>query len=142
MSELARRHRVIAAHAAPAERTRLGEPGERLAAASSFLDATAYGVTGMIEDYLTYARGWGFDPREVGGEVHVWHGGLDPLVPVEHALQLAVALPRCSIFLDPDEGHHFFRRRLENILAVLIAPRSGGLSLAGARELLRRRRPA
>jgi hypothetical protein len=24
------------------------------------------------------------------------------------------------VFLDPDEGHHFFRRRLAEILAVLI----------------------
>jgi len=44
----------------------------------------------------------------------------DPLVPVEHALQLAVTLPRCRMFFDPDEGHHFFRRRLPRILALLV----------------------
>lgn len=132
-------HAVIAAHAAPGERARLAEPGERLAAGSSFLDATSYGVGGMIEDYLTYSRGWCFDPEEVEPEVHVWHGGVDPLVPVEHALQLAVALPSCRIFVDPDEGHHFFRRRLEEILTVLITPDRGPLALsrAGARALLR-----
>jgi len=132
-------HAVIAAHAAPGERARLAEPGERLAAGSSFLDATSYGVGGMIEDYLTYSRGWGFDPAEVEPEVQVWHGGVDPLVPVEHALQLAVALPSCRIFVDPDEGHHFFRRRLEEILTVLITPDRGPLVLsrAGARALLR-----
>ena len=43
----------------------------------------------------------------------MWHGGRDPLVPIEHPLQLAVSLPACRIFVDPDEGHHFFRRRLE-----------------------------
>ena len=52
--------------------------------------------------------------------VQLWHGGDDPLVPVEHALQLAAALPRCHLFLDPDEGHHFFRSRLRTILATLI----------------------
>ncbi|HWF25348.1 MAG TPA: hypothetical protein VG275_07875 [Solirubrobacteraceae bacterium] len=57
---------------------------------------------------------------EVTSEVHLWHGLEDPLVPVEHALQLAVSLPRCRVFLDPDEGHHFFRRRLAKILAVLV----------------------
>jgi pimeloyl-ACP methyl ester carboxylesterase len=118
-------HGVIAAHAAPTERERLAEPGERTAAGASFLDATAYGVGGMVEDYLTYSRGWGFDPREVAPEVHVWHGGADPLVPVEHAMQLAVALPSCRIFVDPDEGHHFFRRRLEEILTVLLTPDRG-----------------
>ena len=25
---------------------------------------------------------------------------------------------RCRVFFDPDEGHHFFRRRLREILAV------------------------
>lgn len=125
-------HRIIAAHAAPAERSRLADPGERAAAAGSFLEATAHGVAGMIEDYLTYARGWGFEPGELDAEIHVWHGGLDPLVPVEHALQLAVALPRCRVFVDPDEGHHFFRRRLEEILGVLVdRPRSGAKAGAG-----------
>jgi pimeloyl-ACP methyl ester carboxylesterase len=115
-------HRVIAAHAAPVERARLAEPGERLAAGSSLLSATASGVGGMVQDCLTYSRGWGFDPADVRPEVHVWHGGKDPLVPVEHALQLAASLPRCRIFVDPDEGHHFFRRRLKEILSVLLRP--------------------
>ncbi|HEX4009863.1 MAG TPA: alpha/beta hydrolase [Solirubrobacteraceae bacterium] len=134
-------HRVIAAHAAPGERARLAEPAERLAAATSFLDATSYGVSGMVEDYLTYSRGWGFRPEQVEPEVHVWHGACDPLVPVEHALQLAVSLPACRIFVDPDEGHHFFRRRLEEILTVLLSPDRGPaeMSLAGAHALLRQR---
>ena len=137
-------HKVIAAHAAPTERARLAEAGERHAAGASFLSATAYGVGGMIEDYLTYSRGWGFRPEDVLPEVQVWHGGLDPLVPVEHALQLAVSLPACRIFVDPDEGHHFFRRRLEEIMTVLLKPDQGpdGLSAAGARALLAGRLPA
>ena len=131
-------HRVIAAHAAPTERARLAEADERRAAGTSFLSATAYGVGGMIEDYLTYSRGWGFRPEDVEPEVQVWHGGLDPLVPIEHALQLAVSLPACRIFVDPDEGHHFFRRRLEEIMTVLLNPDRGphSLSVAGARALL------
>lgn len=131
-------HRVIAAHAAPTERARLAEAGERQAAGTSFLNATAYGVGGMIEDYLTYSRGWGFRPQDVVCEVQVWHGGLDPLVPIERALQLAVSLSACRMFVDPDEGHHFFRRRLEEIMTVLLNPDRGPHSLTaeGARALL------
>jgi pimeloyl-ACP methyl ester carboxylesterase len=131
-------HRGISAHAAPNERERLAEAGERHAAGSSFLGATAYGVGGMIEDYQTDSRAWGFRPEEVEPEVQVWHGGLDPLVPIEHALQLAVSMPACRIFVDPDEGHHFFRRRLEEIMTVLLNPDRGphGLSAAGASVLL------
>jgi pimeloyl-ACP methyl ester carboxylesterase len=133
-------HRVMAAHAAPSERANLADERERAAVAASFLEATAYGVRGMVEDYLTYSRSWGFSPAEVTADVQIWHGARDPLVPVEHALQLAVSLPRCRVFIDPDEGHHFFRRRLREILAVLLSPDRGasGLSPEGARELLRR----
>jgi pimeloyl-ACP methyl ester carboxylesterase len=113
---LLRRHpgllrRMIAAHSAP---------GERAVACASFLDAAADGVRGMIDDYLTCTRAWGFDVREIEPEVHLWHGCGDPIVSVEHALQLAIAIPRCRTFLDPDEGHHFFRRRLRRILQVLL----------------------
>jgi pimeloyl-ACP methyl ester carboxylesterase len=112
--------RVIAAHAAPGERRLLQASDERSAASTSFLDAASGGVGGMIEDYLVYAGAWGFSASEVTTEVHLWHGLEDPLVPAEHALQLAISLPRCRVFLDPDEGHHFFRRRLAKILAVLV----------------------
>jgi pimeloyl-ACP methyl ester carboxylesterase len=111
---------VIAAHAAPSERARLGSTCERTAASTSFLDAACGGLGGLIDDFLTYAHGWGFDPAEVGTEVQLWHGASDPLVPVEHALQLAAALPRCRVFVDPDEGHHFFRSSLEQILLALV----------------------
>lgn len=121
--------RVIAAHAADSERERLGSPEERSAASRSFLDAACAGVGGMIADYLTYSADWGFDAREVGCEVHLWHGLGDPLVPVEHALQLAAALRRCRIFFDPDEGHHFFRSSLERILGVLIGRDEAGVGV-------------
>jgi pimeloyl-ACP methyl ester carboxylesterase len=74
----------------------------------------------MIDDYLAYSRRWGFAADEVGAPVDLWHGAQDPLVPLEHALQLAITLPRCRMFFDPAEGHHFFRRRLEEILRVLV----------------------
>jgi pimeloyl-ACP methyl ester carboxylesterase len=112
--------RVIAAHAAPSERLLLQRADERAAASTSFLDAASGGVRGMIEDYLVYSGDCGFSAGEVVPEVHLWHGLEDLLVPIEHALNLAIALPRCRVFLDPDEGHHFFRRRLSKILAVLV----------------------
>ncbi len=147
---LVRRHpemlsRVIAAHAAPSERRLLQTVDERVAASTSFLDAADGGVRGMVEDYLTCSRPWGFTPAEVPVEVHLWHGASDPLVPIEHALQLAIALPHCRVFFDPDEGHHFFRRRLRQILAVLVGRQRGAgtsvtQTLEGARELAARRR--
>jgi pimeloyl-ACP methyl ester carboxylesterase len=120
--------RVIAAHAAPSERDRLDSAGEHASASQSFLDATWAGVGGLIDDFLTYASGWGFEPHDVQPEVQLWHGVSDPLVPVEHALQLAATLPNCRVFIDPDEGHHFFRSSLEQVLAALVAPGEPGAS--------------
>ncbi len=139
--------RVIAAHAAPGERDRLRQPDERCAASSSFLDAAAGGVRGMVEDFLVYSREWGFSAQDIGVEVHLWHGLADPLVPIEHALALSVTLPRCRVFFDPDEGHHFFRRRLGTILAMLIGRHSDvgegvATTIEHARALAANRGPA
>jgi pimeloyl-ACP methyl ester carboxylesterase len=138
--------RVIAAHAAPGERGLLQRADERSAASTSFLDAASEGVRGMIEDYLVYSSPWGFSAGEVAAEVHLWHGLEDPLVPVEHALQLAISLRRCRVFLDPDEGHHFFRRRLAKILAVLVGrvqdPGEDVMALASLRRRGGRGAPA
>ena len=133
---------VIAAGAAPQERGRLQSAGERAAASTSFLDAAAPGVGGLIEDFLVYSSEWGFAAAEVANEVHLWHGVADLLVPVEHALQLAVSLPNCRVFFDADEGHHFFRSSLGRILAVLVGraadPGDGvETTIAGARAAAR-----
>lgn len=131
---------------APGFCRRLGDAGLPLVALhpaarrTSFLDAAAGGVGGMIDDYLIYSTDWGFRPEAVAQEVHLWHGVRDVVVPVEHALQLAMALPSSRVFLDPEEGHHCFRSSLERILGVLVGARqaaarssiSGGRSTGGA----------
>ena len=91
------------------------------AAIESFLATAAGGVRGMIDDYLTCCAAWGFHLREVLGEVHLWHGEQDHFVPVEHARVVAAALPRCRARFDADDGHFFFRRRLEDVLGALVA---------------------
>ena len=83
--------------------------------------ATAEGVRGPVEDFLVCGRPWGFDPASVSAPVHIWHGLQDRLAPAEHAWQLAAALPRCRVAVDPDESHFFFRRRSAEIAAELVA---------------------
>lgn len=136
--------RVIAAHAAPCERDRVLAPDELPWASTSFLQAAAGGVRGMIDDYLSCTRPWGFRIADVRAEVHLWHGLADPLVPIEHALALATQLPRCRAFFDPNEGHHFFRRLLPEILAALTGPsdQPPGVSDPEGPRCLDRYRPA
>ena len=116
--------RLLARIAGPVERRLLGTAAERDAIAESFLAATAGGVAGLIEDYGVYTGPWGFSPAQVTTEVHLWHGFGDRIVPVDHALHLAATLPRCRVFLGSDDGHHFFRRRLADILGTLVGDRT------------------
>lgn len=119
----------------------------RAHARESFLVATRGGVRGMIEDFLVSTGPWGFEPEAVRGEVHLWHGTRDSIVPLEHALQLAIALPRCRAAFDPDEGHFFFRKRMVEILGALtgreaLTPPAGRPALRLARATGASPRPA
>jgi pimeloyl-ACP methyl ester carboxylesterase len=122
---LVRRHpgllvRAMTAGAPACDRSRLAGDEARAAAAARFLAAAGGGVRGMVEDYVISTRPWGFALADVDVDVHVFHGTRDALVPVDHALALASSLPRCRAWLDPDEGHFLFRRRLETVLGVLV----------------------
>jgi pimeloyl-ACP methyl ester carboxylesterase len=125
---LVRRHpwllaRAMTAGAPSCDRRMLAGRDARSAAADQFLAAAAGGVRGMVEDYALSARPWGFALADVRAEVHVFHGVKDALVPVEHALQLAANLPRCRAYMDPDEGHFLFRRRLPEVLGAVTGAR-------------------
>lgn len=111
-------HRAMALGAPVVDRT---HARTMTGAHASFLAATSGGVAGLVEDHLVTSRPWGFPLNEVRGEVHVWHGMADALVPADHALHLVASLPRCRAWFDPGEGHFFFRRRAREILATLCA---------------------
>jgi pimeloyl-ACP methyl ester carboxylesterase len=113
--------RLCRAGATPSDRELLAAAEGGSAAIESFLAAASGGVRGMIDDYVTVCSAWGFDLRDVLGEVHVWHGEQDRFVPVEHARALAAALPRCRATFDAQDGHFFFRRRLNEVLGALVA---------------------
>jgi pimeloyl-ACP methyl ester carboxylesterase len=113
--------RTMTAGAPPADRSHLADDATSRAAVDAFLTATAGGVASLVHDHLVTSRPWGFDLGAVAGEVHVWHGMGDAFVPADHALQLVAGLPRCRAFLDPGEGHFFFRRRVRDILEMLVA---------------------
>lgn len=91
--------------------------GEAVRALSA---AVAAGVRGPVEDYLLATAAAPLDLSRITAEVHVWHGLRDRLAPAEHAWQLAGALPRCRMWVDPAETHFFFRRRSAEIAAALV----------------------
>jgi pimeloyl-ACP methyl ester carboxylesterase len=134
---------IVALGATKADRGVIGRVDTATAAVESFLATAALGVGGMIDDYVTCCGAWGFDLREVSGEVHVWHGELDRFVPVGHARALAAALPRCRASFHAEEGHFFFRRRLADVIGALVTAvrRPALVALAPAMVPVERRDP-
>ena len=59
----------------------------------------------VADDYSSYLRPWGFDPREIRVPVILWQGGLDKNVPPQHGQWLAKQIPNSKLKLIEDESH-------------------------------------
>ncbi|MFI6791758.1 alpha/beta fold hydrolase [Nonomuraea sp. NPDC050383] len=116
----------------------LGRPeiGSMLAAA--YAEAVRPGLDGWVDDVLAlFGRPWGFDPAAITVPVRLWHGELDPVVPVAHARWLASRIPTATLTVQPDAGHAGHFDATPATLAWLLEPpsqqtKAGGLAgLAG-----------
>jgi pimeloyl-ACP methyl ester carboxylesterase len=59
----------------------------------------------VADDYSSYLKPWGFDPRGVKVPVIIWQGGLDKNVPVQHGKWLAANMPNTRLELREEESH-------------------------------------
>lgn len=59
----------------------------------------------VADDYSSYLKPWGFDPRDVKLPVVIWQGGLDKNVPPQHGKWLAKHIPNSTLNLIEDESH-------------------------------------
>ena len=59
----------------------------------------------VADDYSSYLKPWGFDPRDVKVPVIIWQGGLDKNVPPQHGKWLAQNIPHSTLKLIEDESH-------------------------------------
>jgi len=59
----------------------------------------------VADDYSSYLKPWGFDPRDVKVPVIIWQGGLDKNVPVVHGEWLNQNIPNTQYELRADESH-------------------------------------
>ena len=60
---------------------------------------------GMVEEYVAWARPWGFTPDAVAGPVTLHQGTHDDLVPAAWADTLAARLPRAELVRHEGAGH-------------------------------------
>jgi pimeloyl-ACP methyl ester carboxylesterase len=122
LGDLARHHPSAWAHvteraAAPDERGALEAlPDAGLAQAAAL--ALAPG-DGMVEEYRAWARPWGFAPEDVTGEVTVWHGDADTLVPAAWGEALAARIPGARLTRVAGAGHFVACTHTAEVLADL-----------------------
>lgn len=72
-------------------------------------------------DLRTLTAPWGFDLAQVRQPVRLWHGADDATVGIAHQRWLAASLPAAEPRLCSGAGHLFFRRRLHDVLAGVLA---------------------
>ena len=60
---------------------------------------------GWLDDDLSFTTPWGFDLESIAGQVHVWQGGHDRMVPFAHGEWLAAHLPGACAHLHAEHGH-------------------------------------
>jgi pimeloyl-ACP methyl ester carboxylesterase len=73
------------------------------------LDSSAFtmqqGWDWVADDYSSYLKPWGFDPRDVMVPTVIWQGGLDKNVPIQHGKWLAKHMPNAKLELREEESH-------------------------------------
>jgi pimeloyl-ACP methyl ester carboxylesterase len=73
------------------------------------LDSCAFtmqqGWDWVADDYSSYLKPWGFDPRDVKVPTIIWQGGQDVNVPVQHGKWLAANMPNARLELRENESH-------------------------------------
>jgi pimeloyl-ACP methyl ester carboxylesterase len=60
---------------------------------------------GWLDDDLSFTLPWGFDLASIAGQVHVWQGDHDRMVPPAHGAWLVEHLPAACAHLHPEHGH-------------------------------------
>lgn len=94
--------------------TRLMPEGDRAVFASDGVEEMFLGdlISGsrrqcmaLVHDAVLFGRDWGFDPTEISVPVYWWHGDADPLVRLDHAQNVAAAIPTVTFEVRPGESH-------------------------------------
>ena len=93
----------------------LPDPGIAAAAAVALA-----GGAGMVEEYRAWVRPWGFALGEIPGDVVVWQGAADDLIPPAWGAQLAEGISGARLTAVEGAGHFVAYTHTAEVLADLL----------------------
>ena len=83
-------------------------------------EAVRAGGEGWLQEAHLLASPWPFDPADIGMPVRIWHGERDRIAPPRMARLLWRAMRGSELRLARGEGHLFFFRHFDELLASLV----------------------
>ena len=96
---------------------------ERPDVRSAFFDdahhASATTAQAASQDFVLFARDWGFRLEDITVPVHLWHGDADRNVPIGQGRFMAERIPGAVFHECPGEGHLLYVNHLEEILLTV-----------------------
>lgn len=63
------------------------------------------GIRGPVWDISLFSRPWPFRPADIRIPIRIWHGDVDPVVPLAHSEHLAEVIPDAHLTVVPGLGH-------------------------------------
>jgi pimeloyl-ACP methyl ester carboxylesterase len=97
----------------------LARPDVRAVFLQDVRSPSATAARATAQDFVLFARDWGFRLRDISVPVHVWHGDLDKNVPFAHGTFAAEHIPGAELHACPGEGHLLVVNHLEEILRTV-----------------------
>lgn len=109
----------------PADRAILSDPAIRKFLIHTQREALIQGGVGAALDAAILYSDWGASLKNIPGNVTLFHGSQDRLVPIEYARHLAASIPECTLHVLEGQGHLYPWRQQEFILqsALKFVPR-------------------
>ncbi len=101
------------------DRRVVADPGIRALLLKTYAEGLRTSADGWIDDVLAFYLPWGFDPATVTVPVLLWHGAIDNLSPVSHAMWLADRIPSATVVVQAGASHFSALDVLPDILRWL-----------------------
>lgn len=90
----------------------------RVAFRADFIEAFRHGSRGARHEFGMHTRGWPFALKDASMTVHLWHGGVDVVVPDDIGRYVAAGLPDCRARFLAGEGHLLIVDHIAEMLRV------------------------